>query len=183
MGFIRASDGAMSPNDDAAPRFFTNFAYGSNMSTRRLCARTPSAKPLGVACLSGHRLSWHKVGVDGSAKCDILETGQPGDLVWGVLYRIPMVEKVLLDQAEGLGRGYEYKVVDVTGAAGPVTAGAYYATDVDALLQPYDWYLGHVVAGAVEHGLPASYQDALRRVAAVVDPDAERREINLSLYR
>ncbi|TNF88372.1 MAG: gamma-glutamylcyclotransferase, partial [Gammaproteobacteria bacterium] len=38
------------------------FAYGSNMSPARLQARVPSARPLGVYRLKGHRLSFHKRG-------------------------------------------------------------------------------------------------------------------------
>ena len=34
------------------------FAYGSNMSTPRLQARLPHARPLGPAWLDGHRLAF-----------------------------------------------------------------------------------------------------------------------------
>jgi hypothetical protein len=46
------------------------FAYGSNMETARLRERMPSAKPLGVAKLSGHELRFHKRSKDGSGKCN-----------------------------------------------------------------------------------------------------------------
>jgi hypothetical protein len=54
------------------------FAYGSNMSVSRLVARTPSAQPLGRCALRGHQLRFHKVGGDGSAKCDAFHTGNSG---------------------------------------------------------------------------------------------------------
>lgn len=50
------------------------FAYGSNMLTERLIARTPSARPVGTSLLPGHRLTFHKRGRDGSGKCDAFET-------------------------------------------------------------------------------------------------------------
>ncbi len=160
---------------------FINFAYGSNMSTRRLRARTPSAKALGVGRISGHRLAWHKLGQDGSAKCDIHETGRPEDCVWGVLYEIAHSERFLLDRAEGLGRGYEFKTVEVRTSTTIVTAGAYYATQIADSLLPYDWYHAFVLGGADEHGLPEDYRAGLRSISVDLDPDAERRRKNFEL--
>lgn len=166
------------------PSSFVNFAYGSNMSSRRLRERTPSARPIGVGRLAGHRLAWHMRGSDGSAKCDILETGRLEDIVWGVLYEIAWSEKALLDQAEGLGRAYDYKMVRVQHVQGHhLEAGAYVAIETDPSLLPYDWYLGFVLAGADEHGLPSDYAAALRALATRIDPDAVRRDRNLAVLR
>ena len=46
------------------------FAYGSNLSSARMAARVPSARVVARAQLPGHALRFHKVGRDGSAKCD-----------------------------------------------------------------------------------------------------------------
>ncbi len=162
---------------------FINFAYGSNMASRRLRARTPSARPIGIAQLPGHRLMWHKAGRDGSAKCDAFETGDAVHVVWGVLYEIALVERPMLDRAEGLGNGYEYKTVQVVSAAGTVHAGVYHATHIDASLRPFDWYLAYVLHGAREHGLPEPYLLELGRVRAMADADTQRREANLALLR
>jgi hypothetical protein len=159
---------------------FVNFAYGSNMSSVRLRARTPSARPIGIGQLLGHRLMWHKAGRDGSAKCDVFETGDERHAVWGVLYEIDEIERVHLDQAEGLGHGYAHRTVAVQTAAGMVQAGVYQATHIDAGLRPYDWYLAYVLHGAREHALPDHYRRELARVAAVVDVDAQRRAMNLA---
>ncbi len=157
---------------------FIYFAYGSNMSSRRLRARTPSALPLGTGRVAGHRLAWHMLGLDGSAKCDMFETGNPQDSVWGVFYEIAEAERFLLDQAEGLGTAYDFKIIEVHSEGVVVQAGAYYATGVAQSLHPFDWYLAYVVGGADEHGLPQAYRDALRRIAAHEDPDSERRQMN-----
>ncbi len=164
-------------------RTFINFAYGSNMSSRRLRARTPSARAVGIGQLPGHRLMWHKAGRDGSAKCDVLATGQPHDAVWGVLYEIDAAERPQLDEAEGLGRGYQQRTVQVLSAAGTVAAGVYQATDIDAALRPFDWYVAYVLHGAREHGLPADYLRELETIQAVVDADAMRRDMNLAVLR
>ena len=83
------------------------FAYGSNMSYRRLQKRVPSAVKLGVGILARHRLCFHKVGRDSSAKCDACESGDPGHTVYGVVYTISPREKYLLDTVEGVGSGYD----------------------------------------------------------------------------
>jgi gamma-glutamylcyclotransferase len=165
------------------PESFLNFAYGSNMSTRRLRQRTPSARSLGIGQLAGYRLVCRMRGSDGSAKCDLHETGHAEDIVWGVLYEIAVAEKSRLDQAEGLGRAYDYKVVHVRVGEQLVEAGAYVAIEVDDTLLPYDWYLAFVLAGAEEHGLPGSYAEGLKALSTVVDPDTGRRERNLAVLR
>ena len=144
------------------------FAYGSNMSSVRLRQRTPSARALGIASLPGHALRWHKLGRDGSGKCDIACCGEAAnEIVWGVLYEIAVAEKELLDRIEGLGIGYSETQVRVTTASGSEWALTYQAKPdrIDPALKPLPDYKAHVLAGAVEHGLPAHYVAALRHVA------------------
>ena len=51
-------------------------------------------------------------------------------------------------------------------------------------LQPFDWYLALVLAGAEEHGLPPAYRASLARVPSVADADTERARHHLGLiYR
>jgi gamma-glutamylcyclotransferase len=160
------------------------FAYGSNLSTPRLRARVPSARKLGTATLTLYRLEFHKVGRDGSAKCDALHTGDERDAVQGVVFELPAHEQPALDRAEGLGSGYEIRRVTVTLQDGRVLeAFTYCATVTDPALQPYDWYLEHVLKGALEHGLPADYVAALGKVAAYPDFDPLRRARELAIYR
>ena len=157
------------------------FAYGSNMSTRRLVARVPSARAISVAMLRGHRLAFHKIGKDGSAKCDVASTGDPNDVVHGVVYAIPCSEKSTLDKIEGLGYGYAEKEVVVLSESGEAfEAVTYYATNIDASLKPADWYLEHVLRGAREHGLPAEY---IRKIEAIESiPDTENYEKETAIY-
>tara|TARA_Y100001960_G_C14705095_1_gene843876 strand:+ start:326 stop:748 length:423 start_codon:yes stop_codon:yes gene_type:complete len=126
----------------------TYFTYGSNISSRRLRERVPSARPIGRAKLAGYSLAWHKIGRDGSGKCDVVEAGG-GDHVWGVLYRMDPAERHLLDRAEDLGHGYEEKIVDVVveGDEQPVRAFTYRALQIDSGLRPSSWYNKHVLTG------------------------------------
>lgn len=173
----------LSPSGVERSPCFIYFAYGSNMSTRRLRERTPSAKPLGKARLFEHRLIFHKIGRDGSAKCDIYETGRACDIVWGVLFEISLDERYLLDCAEGLSYGYEYKTVRVESNQTVIDAGAYYATHIDASLFPFDWYVNFVLKGAEEHGLPSSYLNSLKSWSAIADSDSQRSQRNFALFK
>jgi len=154
------------------------------MSLARLRARVPQAEPLGSAVLLEHELRFHKRGRDGSGKCDACFVGDPNARMAGVLFRLPTAGKALLDEIEGLGRGYQEKTVAVLLPSGECrSAFTYYATEIDRSLKPYCWYRHHVLAGAREFGLPADYIDAIRRVGAVRDPDPERHAREYAIYR
>lgn len=161
------------------------FAYGSNMSLRRIQARTPSARVIDTAQLFGHEIRFHKKSwKDGSAKCDIFYTGKVQDVVFGVVFEINLVERPLLDEAEGLHNGYECKTIDVEITTGETLQPfVYYATAIDAGLLPFTWYREHVVRGARENELPENYIRSLEQVQAMIDPDKKRHERELSLYR
>ena len=90
----------------------TYFAYGSNMSLKRLKKRVCSAKATERGVLRCHRLAFHKVSTDRSGKCDI-PSATDSDVVWGRLYQIDDREKERLDCAEGRRHGYEDKCVTV----------------------------------------------------------------------
>lgn len=159
------------------------FAYGSNMSTPRLAARLRVAEPVDVAELSGHRLAFHMAGADGSAKCDAFCTGASGDMVIGVVFRIDAREKPVLDGFEGLGVGYALKPVRVVSPRyGPMDAFLYVATQIDEGRRPYDWYKGHVLHGALEHGLPPDYVRCIEAIESLPDPDARRHAAEVAIY-
>ncbi len=158
------------------------FAYGSNMLTSRLKARVPSAEPVAVASLEGHTLRFHKSSTDGSGKGDAYETGNPDDLVWGVVFELDEVEKGLLDRVEGLGYGYEEKTVELEMRNGErMEAVTYYATNIDEELLPYEWYKDLVLYGAKEHGLPEHHIEYIESIESKKDLKESRREENRSL--
>jgi len=45
---------------------------------------------------------------------------------------------------------------------------------VNRNLQPYDWYLNLVLAGAREHKLPQAYVDKIAAIQSIPDPWASR---------
>ncbi len=158
-----------------------NFAYGTNMLARRLEQRVPGARRLGRAVLRGHQLRWHKLGNDGSGKCDVVPTAHDEGLIHGVLYEIAAADKAALDRAEGLGAGYDEKLVAVESEEGRLQAHLYFATRIDPTCLPFTWYKALVVAGALENALPPSYIDGLEATPAVEDADAARHGLHLAL--
>jgi gamma-glutamylcyclotransferase len=163
------------------PGTFLYFAYGSNMFARRLAARTPSAVRIATAFVERRRLTFDKVSTDGSGKCDIEATGNPTDRVYGVIFRIAVAEEHSLDEAEGLGYGYRKDELIAVTSEGPVAAVAYFATEKDPALRPYDWYKAFVVQGATENTLPTAYIEFIRAIPSQTDSNAHRRVKNEAL--
>lgn len=180
------------------------FAYGSNLHILRIRARVPSAIPLTAARLPAHDLRFHKRGIDGSAKADACFTGNPGDAVHGVLFRVAAEEKLHLDRIEGVGYGYRDCRVEVELLPSPalpdsivsgVAAGAApretlrvhaftycaRASHIDARLRPYTWYKDFVVRGADQHDLCPRYIARIESVPAIRDPDLRRHAANARL--
>ena len=162
---------------------FHYFAYGSNMLTRRLKAedRAPSAVVAETGFIASRRLTFDKLSRDGSGKCDAEETGNETDRVYGVIFEIKCAHKPALDRAEGRGKGYKLKTVEVITKQRTVLAQTYIATRKERALRPYHWYKALVVAGAVEHDLPNCYVEWLRVFESKEDPHADRRAENEAL--
>ena len=159
------------------------FAYGSNMSLLRLKTRVQSTEPLGIATLTGHSLKFHKVGKDGSAKCDAMHTGHSRNAVLGALYSMSRDALAILDRIEGRGTGYDRHTLTVTDSTGRnMAAETYIATHIDSSVRPFSWYLEHVLQGALATGLPDDYVAAIRAVPAAMDPDRQRHARELAIY-
>lgn len=161
---------------------FLYFAYGSNMSLRRLRARTPSAELIGQARVSAYRLVFDKWSRDGSGKADCFKTGDPSDQVLGALFRIHDADRRALDVAEGAGAGYDAIPIVVFAAGAPHKVLTYIATDKRPGLKPYAWYLCHVLVGARELGLPEDYIAMIEGIATQADLDLDREAKELAIY-
>jgi cation transport regulator ChaC len=159
------------------PEATVYFAYGSNMSTARLRVRMPSAEPLGTATLPGYALRFHKRSIDKSGKCNAFACGND-ESVMGVLFSFDPAERAKLDEAEGLGSGYEHAMVTVINDGGRRRKVlTYVATPdyIDDTLKPYHWYKQFVLAGGREHGLPPEYINRnIEAVEAIDDPNEKR---------
>mgnify|MGYP006271435121 CR=1 FL=1 len=148
----------------AKPLYY--FAYGSNLLSSRLQARTPSARPVGTATLPGWQLRFHKVGSDGSGKGDIVPAAD--DVVTGVLYRLRARDLWRLDLAEGAG--YRRRRIAVCVAERWQRCETYVATDTDSELLPYDWYRSLILAGLLEHDIRGPMLERVLATPALADP-------------
>lgn len=153
------------------------------MSSERFRQRVPSGEHYSVAVLHGHALAFHKRGVDGSAKCDVVDTGNPGSRVYGVVYALDEEHLPRLDLAEGNGFCYNRRTVEVDVGSGTlIHAECYFANDVSPGLMPYTWYREHVLTGARHAGLPAWYLADIAAIPCQLDPDQLRHTRELSVY-
>lgn len=155
------------------------FAYGSNMNMSRLKKRVPSATKVCNASLNGYAFAFNKKSKDGSVKGNIAQTNNADDKVWGVVFEIDEKEKEKLDDAEGLGKGYNETMIDVLGTDGQSVKVQVYIADsgvTDSNLHPYDWYKEYVVSGAKENELPQGYINNLESSQATEDMNKERRQ-------
>src|ERR1700739_1246739 len=69
-------------------------------------------------------------------------------------------ERAKLDEAEGVGSGYEHAMVTVINDKGrrqKVLTYLAHPDYIDDRLKPYGWYMDLVLAGGREHGLPPEY--------------------------
>lgn len=138
------------------------FAYGSNMSSARLLARVEGARALGAATLPHHSLVFDKPGQDGTAKANLRPL--EGAAAHGVLWEIESRALVVLD---GFEPGYRRVrlAVDAPRAVRH-EAWTYLHPGTDAPIRPSVEYLGHLVAGAREHGLPRELHALLEELIA-----------------
>ncbi len=99
------------------------------------------------------------------------------DNVYGVLFEIASADLALLDNVEGVGRGYlreDNLSVNAIATGESYAATTYIATRTSAGLQPFDWYKALVIAGAIEHELPERWVGMLRATPAISDPEPAR---------
>jgi len=160
------------------------FAYGSNMSSKRLQARVPSAQFVALARLPGYQLTFRKFGSDGSSKCTIEPVPTRDINTVGVIYRIPAEQRYTLDRIEGNGFGYESQTVQVvTQDERKLDAFVYIGNDLVEEALPYSWYKQHVLIGAREHGIVDAYIDKICAVPSIDDPNEQRQRQELAIYQ
>ena len=89
------------------------FAYGPDISSKWMRHILASARPTTRGWLGQHRLYFHKLGTDGSGKCDAFFTGNDRDNILGVLYDIDSAMKEALEESGELTTGYMEKAVTI----------------------------------------------------------------------
>jgi gamma-glutamylcyclotransferase len=135
------------------------FAYGSNLLKKQMQQRAVEMREPHVCRLADYRFAFNKRKGNGPIYANIVK--QPGAVVWGVVYRCSATAMRKLDAYEGVATGdYHRQSVDVVDQSGAtIHAVAYVANENCVCLEgrPDDEYLGRIVEGAKQHGLPADY--------------------------
>lgn len=149
------------------------FAYGSNMLEQRLKDRVKTAEFLSNAWIRGYEVRFRKISIDGSGKADLVHTGEPSDIVHGVVFQFDANEWGALNAAEP---GYDPETIEVQTTTGVLKATAYLAREdqIDESLKPYTWYLELILCGAEQHGLPEDYRQKIERILDLPDPNENR---------
>jgi len=93
--------------------------------------------------------------------------------------RIPQSgeQKILLDQHESLGKGYQLLKTKVRLADQqylPVFTYQAMTEFIDPRLQPFDWYHDYVTQGVNFHQFPAAYRAMIHAVKMIEDRDQAR---------
>lgn len=155
----------MSPPPHDAPVHY--FAFGANMASKVLVRRR-GIEPLAsrAAMVEGYGLRFALRGLPlfEPAFASLVEA--PGEVTHGVLHTLRRADLLRLDRIEG-----SYDRVDVSAHTheGVVEATAYMARRISPERTPSRRYLGLLVEGAREHGLPDAWVEQLlaRRSAHV----------------
>jgi hypothetical protein len=138
-------------------------AYASNMDPEQMLARAPHSPAAGTGWLPGWRLTFggEDLGWEG-ALATVVESGEPGDQVFVVLYDITELDEVALDRWEGGDLGLYRKIrVRVATLDGDALAWLYVLDDYEGGL-PSARYLGILADAAEAAGAPDDYVDDLR---------------------
>ena len=122
------------------------FAFGSNMSAKRMHERlgwTPS--PSG-AILNNYEMVFNKHSNDGG-KANIMYS--PGDLVEGILYSVNEEDLLILDKYEGVAaKQYKRYEIEVrNNNKNSIPAVAYKALNTGKVSAPTEEYLNYILEG------------------------------------
>lgn len=160
------------------------FSYGSNMLSVRIKNRIQSFEYCGIGFIEGYSLKFHKASKDKSGKANAYFTGKKEDFIWGVIGEIDEKDKTILDKFEGLGKGYNEKVIEISLDEKSKIEANIYIADKECInndLMPYDWYREYVLKGAIENSLPIEYIEKIKGIKSRVDENSERREKNFKI--
>jgi len=148
------------------------FAYGSNMQSETLRGRrgVPFRRAV-VVRAPGWRVVFDKPPLFsiGEAFANIVR--EPDAVAWGVAFEIGDDDLAQIERSEGVMLG-NYRRVELAVEAlidcedAPRVATSLASDRRDPSLLPSTRYMALVVAGALEHALPADYVEALRAVPA-----------------
>ena len=134
------------------------FAYGTLLELDEIHKYCPTAEALGVFRLKGFRLGFAACGPDpSSGGCTLVE--DPNNTMYGLLYKMPLNERQILDKASGYDTGLWAKLdiilLDNNDEAFPANTSI--IPDPSGPHAPPASYTRPILAGAKSIPLPADY--------------------------
>lgn len=125
----------------------------------------PGAEPVMRAELANHRIEFRRYSNDLRGGLSTIMPA-PGEMVPGVLFRVPRTEIEALDLLEDVDKGlYRRESHLVLGADGAWhRAELYRVARPRGPFAPSPRYVGWMIEGAVEHGLDTKYVEGLKRL-------------------
>lgn len=146
-------------------------AYGSNMS-RGIFENRRGMRPLQAqpALLENYLLRFNLAIGPGERGVANLEY-QEGARTWGVLYLITAEQSAHLDRTEGVPRG-AYRRIPVSAIVDgreQFAAFTYQSDRISLGRKPSARYIGLLIEGAVQHGLPPGYLRYLKSFELAAD--------------
>jgi gamma-glutamylcyclotransferase (GGCT)/AIG2-like uncharacterized protein YtfP len=156
------------------------FAYGSNLLPKRIEQRVGPLTSIGAAILPNQKINFSKISTDGSGKCTIVPCRRQN--VHGVVYELSLRAKALLDEIEGIGKGYQsvlYKIDGFGECFAYVAEPAY----IDENIKPYEWYKQLVLQGCQFHRFPKTYIKRIQSYESIPDLNQLRSDNNLRLIK
>lgn len=125
------------------------FTFGSNVNTKQLKDRCPSAIFIQEFSLRNYKLVFNRFSkMRNGGVASIIQTGNPNDFVWGKIFLISSDDMISLDRKEGLGAGYSRKF-------NKTNEFWYYCVtkNDDIFIQPTNEYLNLIIEGLKENFL------------------------------
>ncbi len=122
------------------------FAFGSNMSAKRMHERLGWYPSRSGAILQNYRMLFNKHSNDGG-KANIMNS--PSDIVEGILYSVNEEDLVVLDKYEGVSDNQykRHKIVVQDNNKNPLAAIAYKALNPGNFSAPTEEYLNFLLEG------------------------------------
>lgn len=134
------------------------FAYGTLLELDEIHKYCPTAESLGVFRLKNFRLAFKACGPDPTrGGCTLVE--DPGNIMHGILYKMPLAERQNLDKVSGLDQGL-WAVRDIIlldSHAKSVAASTYVIPNPSGPHAPPASYTRPILSGAKAIPLQADY--------------------------
>lgn len=164
-------------------KYFEFITYDSSILFNKIESIVPSVQVIGKKEIKRRKLVFYRNGEYGPTLANIEYSSNEEDVVWGVLYKIDLVEKKKIDSVmKGYFKSFNLNRFNTESDNGfGEHKNAYSLDDTTGLVKnkPYNWYKKLMVKGAEENGFPKDYIKKLKSIQSEEDKNLERKHSNL----